>query len=113
MDDDKKAVALFYDGSQAPEISAVGSHALADRIISLAREHNIPIYENAPLVEMLAEQQWGERIPPELYRIVAEIIAFVYLLQGRRPQGWQEPPTHREVTPVADRIRPPTQPDHQ
>ncbi|NNM51262.1 MAG: flagellar biosynthesis protein FlhB [Pseudomonadales bacterium] len=113
MNDDKKAVALFYDGTQAPEISAVGSHALAERIVSLAKEHNIPIYENAPLVEMLAEQQWGERIPPELYRIVAEIIAFVYLLQGRRPKGWQAPPPYREVNPATDRTQPPIQPDHQ
>ncbi len=85
MDQERKAIALFYDGQQAPEISAVGESEIAERIIALAREHQIPIYENAALVEMLSRQQLGERIPEELYRIVAEIIAFVYILQGRRP----------------------------
>ncbi len=90
MDKDRKAIALFYDGQQAPELTAVGEHAVAERILALAREHQVPIYENAPLVEMLAQQRLGERIPEELYRIVAEIIAFVYVLQGRRPAAHAE-----------------------
>lgn len=87
--DNKKAVALFYDGENAPEISAVGQNALAQQIIAIARAHEIPIYENPQLVELLAEQQLGERIPPELYQIIAEIIAFVYLLKGKRPPSSQ------------------------
>ncbi len=85
MDKERKAIALFYDGQQAPELTAVGEHAVAERILALAREHQVPIYENAPLVELLAQQRLGERIPEELYRVIAEIIAFVYVLQGRRP----------------------------
>lgn len=85
MSEQKKAVALYYDGENAPELTATGTHELAQRIIDIAVANNIPIYENPELVELLAKQELGERIPPSLYRIVAEIIAFVYLLKGKRP----------------------------
>ena len=82
---EKKAVALYYDGENAPELTAIGNHELAQKIIDIAMAHEVPIYENPELVELLARQQLGEKIPPSLYRIVAEIIAFVYHLKGRQP----------------------------
>ncbi len=85
LHDTPKAVALFYDGQRAPELTAVGHHQEAERIIALAREHRIPIYANPALVEILARQEEGSVIPPELYQVIAELIAFVYHLEHRTP----------------------------
>lgn len=79
------AVALHYDGDKAPTITAKGSGEVAEQIIALAREHGIPLQENAALSELLSHLDLGTEIPPELYLAVAEVIAFAYLLSGKRP----------------------------
>ncbi len=79
------AVALYYDGDKAPTITAKGSGEIAEQIIALAREHGIPLQENAALSELLSRLDLGTEIPPELYLAVAEVIAFAYLLSGKRP----------------------------
>lgn len=71
------AVALHYDGEGAPRVTATGRGVLADAIIQSARDHGVPIEKNAPLAEMLAQVDLDERIPEELYRAVAEVLAFV------------------------------------
>ncbi|MDW7675817.1 MAG: EscU/YscU/HrcU family type III secretion system export apparatus switch protein [Bacillota bacterium] len=75
----KKAVALVYDHKEnsAPEILAKGNNQIADKIIALAKEHNIPICSNPLLVEQLAELDIGQVIPEELYQVVAEILIFI------------------------------------
>ena len=80
-----QAVALSYDGESAPKVSARGEDDLAQAIIALALEHQIPIYENASLMQWLAQLEVGEEIPQQLYRVIAEILAFVYRLEGRTP----------------------------
>lgn len=87
QDSNKKAVALTYDGERAPFVSASASSELAEEIIRIAREHEVPIYENQQLVETLALMEVGDEIPELLYRTIAEIIAFVYLLKGKAPKG--------------------------
>lgn len=82
-----KAVALTYDGSHAPVVSATGESALAEEILRIAREHDVPIYENSDLVDILARLELGSEIPELLYRAIAEIIAFVYMLKGKTPAG--------------------------
>ena len=79
------AVALQYDGNRAPRVTAKGSGDLAEQIIALAREHKVPLQENAPMVELLSKLELGEEIPPALYLAVAEIIAFAYYISGRTP----------------------------
>ena len=79
----QKAVALAYDGEGAPKVSAKGFGNLAEDIIALAQEHNIPINENSELVNVLAQLQIGEEIPHELYVAIAEVIAFAYFLKGK------------------------------
>jgi len=76
----KKAAALRYDKKtdSAPKVVAKGSGMIADRILQLAREHHIPIREDAQLVEVLAKLDLYQEIPPELYRAVAEILSFIY-----------------------------------
>lgn len=77
----QKAVALFYDGSGAPTITAKGEGAYAETLIAVASAHNIPLCNNPALVELLAQMETGERIPEELYTAVAHIIAFAYRMQ--------------------------------
>lgn len=75
----KQAVALRYDeGAEgAPVVVATGRGAMAERIIEAARQHGIPIQEDAQLVEALAKLDLGEMIPAELYPVVAEVLVFV------------------------------------
>lgn len=76
----KKAAALRYNQEQeyAPKVSALGKGYIADTIIEKAKENNVPIMEDASLVELLAELNINETIPEELYQAVAEVFAFVY-----------------------------------
>lgn len=81
------AIALKYDGTQAPTLTAKGDEELAEEILRIARDYEVPIYENAELVKLLARMELGESIPQELYRTIAEIIAFAWNLKGKFPQG--------------------------
>jgi flagellar biosynthesis protein len=76
----KKAAALRYDAKRdaAPKVVAKGSGKIAERILQIAKEHNIPIKDDPQLVEVLSTLDLYQEIPPELYRAVAEILAFVY-----------------------------------
>jgi len=77
---EKKSVALKYDEekSAAPKVVAKGSGGIAEKIIEKAEENEIPIYEDKALVEVLSEIELDREIPPELYKAVAEILAWVY-----------------------------------
>jgi len=81
-----KAVALTYDTENAPTLSAKGEASIAQEIIDIALAHDIPLYENPELVELLGKLELGAEIPEILYRVIAEIIAFAYHLQGKVPQ---------------------------
>jgi len=83
----RQAIALKYDGSHAPTLTAKGDEALAEEILRIAREYEVPIYENPELVRLLAKMELGESIPEELYRTIAEIIAFAWNLKGKFPAG--------------------------
>ncbi|WP_298190616.1 EscU/YscU/HrcU family type III secretion system export apparatus switch protein [uncultured Pseudomonas sp.] len=85
----RQAIALTYDGKNAPVLSAKGDDELAEAILAIAREYEVPIYENAELVRLLARLELGDAIPEQLYRCIAEIIAFAWYLQGKSPAGSQ------------------------
>jgi flagellar biosynthesis protein len=75
----KKAAALKYEkGDNAPKIIGIGKGEVAEKIIAMAQEKDIPIVKNAPLSDALTSMELGQEIPPELYKTVAEILAFVY-----------------------------------
>lgn len=106
--ENRQAIALQYDGASAPNLTAKGDDELAEAILAIAREHGVPIYENADLVRLLARLELGDAIPPALYRCIAEIIAFAWHLQGKRPAGFQaEDEGERDVTPPLPRLAPP------
>jgi flagellar biosynthesis protein len=84
------AVALQYDGSSAPRVTAKGRDKLAEQIVELARRHGIPLQENEPLAAVLSRVELGEEIPESLYLAVAQVIAFAYQLSGKVPDA--QPP---------------------
>ncbi len=90
--EDKKrlpmAAAIEYDNRKdsAPRVTAKGEGLLAERIIELAKQHNIPIKSDPNLVQVLSKLDLDEQIPVELYHAIAEILAFVYTLNSQ----WQE-----------------------
>lgn len=76
----QKAVALRYDQEvdQAPVVVAKGKGYLAENIINTANQSGIPIKEDNDLINYLMSLDLYEEIPPELYPIIAEILAFIY-----------------------------------
>lgn len=89
MDNKKKpkiAIALRYRNNQdrAPVVTASGQGKMAEKIIALAREHKIPVEENAPLAEALRKLTPGQEIPAELYEAVAILLAYIMEMDTRR-----------------------------
>ncbi len=78
------AVALQYDGTGAPKVTATGKGVIAEQIIALAKEHDVPLYEEPELVQLLSAVELGSEVPENLYIAVAEIIAFAYQLSGKQ-----------------------------
>jgi flagellar biosynthesis protein len=85
-DKQNKAAALNYCRGidSAPTITAKGRGAIADKIIDIARKNGVPIREDRNMVEILSTLELYEEIPPELYKAVAEILAFIYEMSGKR-----------------------------
>lgn len=81
----KKAVALKYDNEKdiAPRVTAKGTGLIAEKILDLAEKEGIPIAEDPDLVTALAQLDLNYEIPPELYRAVAEILAFAYRINNK------------------------------
>lgn len=85
------AIAIKYEpGMEAPTVVAKGERLIAQQIKKLARESNVPMVENKPLAQALFKAcQVGQSVPPELYKAVAEVLAFVYRMRpGRAPTGY-------------------------
>lgn len=76
----QKAIALGYDKNKddAPKVLASGNGLLAEKIIAIAKEHNIPLHQNADLAEILSFLDIEESIPIEVYEIVAKIFTHIY-----------------------------------
>jgi flagellar biosynthesis protein len=83
----ERAVALRYESEKddAPRVIAKGAGEIARKIVEIAREHGVTIYEEGELAEVLSRLDLNQIIPPEMYQAVAEVLAFVYRLNGRAP----------------------------
>ena len=81
----EKAAALKYERGvgAAPTIVAKGQGLMAKKIISLAQKNGVPVHEDRNLIEILSTIDLYEEIPAELYKAVAEILAFIYKMSGR------------------------------
>jgi flagellar biosynthesis protein len=80
-----KAVALKYEKEKdaAPRVVAKGRGSVAEKIIETAKAHRVPLHEDKNLVQVLEALDLETEIPPELYRAVAEVLAFIYRLNGK------------------------------
>ncbi|HMK60762.1 MAG TPA: EscU/YscU/HrcU family type III secretion system export apparatus switch protein [Dissulfurispiraceae bacterium] len=87
MEKRRKAAALKYKPQEdaAPKVVAKGSGWLADKILDVAKEHKVPLKQDTQLVEVLSAIDLNREIPPELYKAVAEILAFVYRMTKKAP----------------------------
>ncbi len=83
------AVALEYDGDSTPTVCATGTGEVAKKIIQIAKENGVFIQQDNELVEILAQLDIDDNIPENLYRAVAEVIAFAYILSGKFPKSWK------------------------
>jgi flagellar biosynthesis protein len=93
----ERAIAVqYHDLNELPAVTATGVGEIAKKIIALAKEHNIPIEQNDSLAEMLSAVQVGDSITPQSFKLVAEIIAFLYHLD----KEWRE--THSFLDAVTE-----------
>ncbi|MBM3803027.1 MAG: hypothetical protein FJW26_12060 [Acidimicrobiia bacterium] len=85
MTDDRrsKAAALRYEKGKdpAPRVVAKGQGHIAERLLQLAKDHSIPVHEDPALVEILSKMDLEDYVPAECYRVVAEILAWIYKAQ--------------------------------
>ncbi len=86
MDNQEKASALRYrkDKDSAPNVVAKGSGIVTKKIIALARKNGVPVHEDRNLIEILSTIDLYEEIPAELYKAVAETLAYLYKVSGKR-----------------------------
>jgi len=84
-DKDLKAAALRYEmkKDRAPRVVARGKGEIAQKIIEVAKEHNIPLYEDKELLQVLEALDLDTEIPTELFRAVAEVLAFIYRMNKK------------------------------
>ncbi len=76
------AVALEYDGQDAPRVTAKGRGEVAEKILEVAAENKVPVQEDALLAQALSQVELDEQIPVEMYQAVAEVIGFVLKLRA-------------------------------
>ena len=77
-----KAVAVKYDveKGRAPKIVATGKGLIAQEILKLAEDHSVPLYEDVTMANLLSKLELETEVPPELFSMVSEVLAFVYHL---------------------------------
>ncbi|QPK63174.1 EscU/YscU/HrcU family type III secretion system export apparatus switch protein [Methylomonas sp. LL1] len=81
------AVALKYDGKNAPKVTAKGEGLTAQQILAIAEKHGVPLQNEPELARILAQVPLGDEIPQQLYIAVAEVIAFAYFISGKTPDS--------------------------
>ncbi len=90
----QQAVALAYQtGDLAPQVVAKGRGLIADQIIARAKEHGVFVHESKELVALLMQVELDARIPPALYRAVAELLAWLYRIESGQTDTDTAPPT--------------------
>lgn len=88
----QNAVALAYQtGDLAPKVVAKGRGLIAEEIISRAREHGVFVHESKELVALLMQVDLDKHIPPTLYRVVAELLAWLYHIDAIKHTGDKGP----------------------
>lgn len=84
----KAAVGLKYNQENAPQVVSKGHGELAEDIIAVANRTGVLVHEDEALCQWLSQLDLGQEIPPEMYHLIAELIAFSFVLQGKMPDSW-------------------------
>ncbi|HYC42135.1 MAG TPA: EscU/YscU/HrcU family type III secretion system export apparatus switch protein [Noviherbaspirillum sp.] len=96
----QSAIALAYQtGDLAPKVVAKGRGLIAEEIISRAREHGVFVHESKELVALLMQVDLDKHIPPTLYRVVAELLAWLYHIDAIKHTGDKGPNPHPSHAP--------------
>ncbi|MCG7499128.1 EscU/YscU/HrcU family type III secretion system export apparatus switch protein [Vibrio sp. Of7-15] len=85
----KSAVAIGYDGISTPTVKARGVDHVAENIIEQVKQQGGLIHQDPVLSQWLEHLNIGDEIPQELYLVIAELIAFAWILEGKTPPGWE------------------------
>ena len=95
----KEAVGISYDEDKrtTPVISSKCEGAMADAIVDMAKELGIYVHQDQQLLNQLKCLKEGEEIPRELFEVIAQILAFSYMLQGKTPQAYTRPDGSRAI----------------
>jgi len=85
----RKAVALKYEAERdlAPKVIAKGRGHVAEHILETAQKNSVPVYQDKTLVNMLMALEIDREIPPELYKAIAEVMAYVYKMDKSHGQA--------------------------
>ncbi|WOT06274.1 EscU/YscU/HrcU family type III secretion system export apparatus switch protein [Shewanella youngdeokensis] len=83
-----KAVAIKYEHGTAPKVTAKGEDVVAQEMVALALAAGVHIHQDEHLCEFLQQLSIEETIPEALYLVIAELIAFTYVLEGKFPEKW-------------------------
>ena len=86
---EKQIVALKYDQKSAPKVIAKAHGTLAEELLEIAKENDVMIHQDKELSQFLQRLDMGQEIPKELYLVIAELIAFAFVLQGKFPDNWK------------------------
>lgn len=99
----QSAVALAYrSGEAAPKVVAKGRGLVAEQIIAVANEHGVHIHESKELVSLLMDVDLDRQIPPVLYRIIAELLAWLYHIESAQKSGMPLPPAPDTSSPLTE-----------
>ncbi|OEE84083.1 flagellar biosynthesis protein FlhB [Enterovibrio norvegicus FF-162] len=93
----KSAVALRYDGINAPQVSAKGYEALAEKLIEEMEKNGGLVHSDETLMNWLSALEVGDEITEQLYLVIAELIAFAWYLDGKTPPGWEGSVVNKSV----------------
>ncbi|MDD1792431.1 EscU/YscU/HrcU family type III secretion system export apparatus switch protein [Enterovibrio sp. ZSDZ42] len=89
MKNPKAAIALRYDGVNAPQVSAKGYDALAEKLIEEMEKNGGLVHSDEALMNWLSALEIGDEVPESVYLVIAELIAFAWYLDGQTPPGWE------------------------
>lgn len=97
-----KAATLQYKGRKTPIVSAFGANEQAQAILKLAQQHQIPVYEDEDLVNILSQLDVGKAVPPELFEWVASVLAFAFFAKNEVPEGFSPTATRTAYKRMRD-----------
>lgn len=100
----KKAVALRYNikKENTPKVVAKGKGLIAERIIKIAQENELPIKKDEDLVELLTKIDIDKEIPNNLYKAVAEVFSFIYNVTNKKDEF--EKVNNQELIPKVPKV---------